>query len=90
MDDTLYVKNPDASDLLLEDPVNKGRSEKAMNMDFDSAARGDGFGTGMGDFGMHRFMQILTGYGLTERVLICQAVKQQISVSDFFLPEAIF
>ncbi|KAK2192527.1 hypothetical protein NP493_28g04012 [Ridgeia piscesae] len=50
MDDTLYVKNPDASDLLLEDPVNKGRGDKAMNMDFDSAARGDGFGSGMGDF----------------------------------------
>ena len=53
MDDTLYVKNPDASDLLLDDPVHKGRSsEKGMNMDFDSAARGDGFGSGMGDFGM--------------------------------------
>ncbi|KAI0213692.1 hypothetical protein LSAT2_001248 [Lamellibrachia satsuma] len=51
MDDTLYVKNPDASDLLLDDPVHKGRSsEKGMSMDFDSAARGDGFGSGMGDF----------------------------------------
>ena len=50
MDDTLYVKNPDASDLLLEDPVNKERGEKDMNVDFD-AVRGDGFANDMGDFG---------------------------------------
>ena len=85
MDDTLYVKNPDASDLLLEDPVNKGRGDKAMNMDFDSAARGDGFGSGMGDFGMHRFTPILTGYDLMEEILICQAVNQHVTdVSNVF------
>lgn len=48
MDDTLYVKNPDSSALLLDDPTSK--SHKPMDIDFN-AAHDDGFGDGMADFG---------------------------------------
>ncbi|ELT90565.1 hypothetical protein CAPTEDRAFT_161206 [Capitella teleta] len=47
MDDTLYVKNPDSSALLLDDPTSK--SHKPMDIDFN-AAHDDGFGDGMADF----------------------------------------
>jgi hypothetical protein len=48
MDDTLYVKNPDSSALLLDDPT----TSKGKPMDIDFHGHGaDGFGDGM-DFGM--------------------------------------
>lgn len=53
MDDTLYVKNPDSSALLLDDPTAQGSKghEKPMDIDFNAQGAGDGFGDGMDDFG---------------------------------------
>ena len=49
MDDTLY-KNNDASHVLLESE--KDDDGKTMDIDFDSqAAREDGFGSGIDDYG---------------------------------------
>ena len=54
MDDTLYVKNPDSSALLLEDPTAQGAKDhvdKPMDIDFTAQGPGDGFGDGITDFG---------------------------------------
>lgn len=53
MDDTLYVKNPDSSSLLLPDPTAESQkdTDKPMDIDFHAQPRhDDGFGDGMGDF----------------------------------------
>ena len=76
MDDTLYVKNPDASDLLLEDPVDKERGEKDMNVDFD-AVRGDGFANDMGDFGTCVNVLILTSCSQVLNLVMSQFYRQQ-------------
>ena len=56
MDDSLY-KNPDSSNILLDDTVNKDTSGegKAMDIDFDAPPRDDGFGEGLDDFGKFVF-----------------------------------
>ena len=50
MDDTLYVHNADANDLLL-DNTNKNGGEKSMDIDLQHQSRDDGFGDGIADFG---------------------------------------
>ena len=52
MDESLY-KTPDASNILLDDTVNKDASGdgKPMDIDFDAPPRDDGFGEGLDDFG---------------------------------------
>lgn len=49
MDDTLYVKNPDSSALLLEDPTAQGKGpvDKPMDIDFNAQTTGNDFGDGM-------------------------------------------
>ena len=51
MDDTLY-KNPDSSNILLDDSLEKNQDgEKPMDIDFDAANQNDDFGKEFDDFG---------------------------------------
>ena len=52
MDDTLY-KNPDSSNILLDDSLEKNQdTEKPLDIDFDAPQRDDEFGKEFDDFGM--------------------------------------
>ncbi len=51
MDDTLYVKSTNTSNILLDTDVNKQGGEKPMDIDLNAQPRDDGFGDGIADFG---------------------------------------
>jgi hypothetical protein len=51
MDDTLYVRNEDPSNLLLDASTSKETGEKPMDIDLQPQAQNGGFGDGIADFG---------------------------------------
>jgi len=50
MDDSLYVRNDDASSLLLDSSAQKSSGDKGMDIDLHAQPRDGGFGDGMADF----------------------------------------